>query len=109
MAEVSGVSAQNNEQKFEADSAEWDAQLKGATGDKGGGQNSWRVEGTTATKNAVKATEDVPKNDPNSITDENGQFKPEISKVLNNFIGTMTIEMVKSQSPAQKISMGDDE
>jgi hypothetical protein len=97
MAEVSGVSAQNNEQKFDNDAAEWDAQLNNASGDKNSGQNSWRVE------------ENKPVDSGNDILDKNGQFKPEVSKVLNNFIGTMTIEMVKSQSPAQKISMGDDE
>ncbi len=97
MAEVSGVSGQNNEQKFDADAAEWDAQLNSASGNKSGGKNSWRIE------------ENKPVDDGNTILDKNGQFTPEVSKILNNFIGNMTIEMVKSQSPAQKISMGDDE
>lgn len=97
MAEVSGVSAQNNEQKFDAESAEWDAQLNSVSGDKSAGKNSWRIE------------ESKPVDSGSDILDKNGQFTPAVSKVLNNFIGNMTIEMVKSQSPAQKISMGDDE
>ncbi len=89
---VSGISGQGNQEKFDANGAEWEAQLNDVNSN-----NGWKNE------------PNVIQDNPTQITDNNGQFKPEVSKILNNFIGTMSIEMTKSQSPAQKISMGDDE
>ena len=91
MEGTSEVSGQGNTPTFDtiksqSDEDSWSVQLEGVNTD----QNGWRVQET-------------------SITDNNGQFKPEVSEVLNNFIGTMTIEMVKQQSPAKKISMDGDE
>lgn len=95
MAEVAGVSGQNSQQQLNNDEAAWDAQLNDAS--KEGGNNNWRVQ------------ESSPTEANNNIVDENGNFTPEVTKILNNFIGNMTVEMVKSQSPAQKIDMGEDE
>jgi hypothetical protein len=101
MEGTSEVSGQGNAPEFDAirnqnDEDGWSVQLEGVNTD----QNGWRVQETQKTSEP---------NNVDSITDENGQFKPEVSKVLNNFIGSMTIEMVKKQSPAQKISMDGDE
>jgi hypothetical protein len=96
MQGTSGVSGQNNVQQTQSE-ASWDKELQGV----GNNQNGWRVQETQTTSETNKQ---------GSITDENGKFKPEVQKTLEDFIGTMTIEMTKQNSPAKKISMdGDDE
>jgi hypothetical protein len=100
MESTSGVSWQSNTQKTDSYETQWDKELSGVSGS-GSTQSGWRVEQTQATSETESQ---------GTVTDENGQFKPEVQKTLEDFIGTMTIEMMKQNSPSKKISMdGDDE
>lgn len=95
MEATSAVSSQSNLGNSDKMDAQWNEQLNDVDNKQ---TNGWRTE-----NNATSSDGDI-------IIDKNGQFKPEVQKILDKFVGNMAIEMTKTQSPAKKISMdGNDE